>query len=84
MLTNAGVQEAARLLICLSHQRSIATVDRLGKGHDAEVHEWRQKLEQFMIEPQVDSVFYHVHITCIHNHYLGLIENGRKCYSSRC
>lgn len=73
-----------RLLICLSLQRSIATVDRLGKGHDAEVHEWRQKLEQFMIEPQVDSVFYHVHITCIHNHYLGLIENGRKCYSSRC
>ena len=46
-----------RLLICLSHKRTVAYLDKLGEKHDALVHGWKQSiLEARVVEPQVRSV----------------------------
>ena len=36
------------MLLCLSHSRTIAYVDVLGSEHDANVHMWRNRLEEVM------------------------------------
>ena len=41
------------MLLCLSHKRTIAYVDTLGKNFDAKVHQWRERLEQVMSGSQV-------------------------------
>ncbi len=41
-ISTVVVQRLQKLLLCLSHQRTLATVDLLGKDHDAPVHEWKE------------------------------------------
>ena len=43
-----------KLLVCLSHKRTVAYMDRLGENHDRAVLEWRQSvLEQKSLPLQV-------------------------------
>ena len=41
-------------LLCLSHTRTISFLDKLGKGHDAAVLEWKAAIQQEMDGSKVD------------------------------
>ena len=41
-----------KLLLCLSHKRSIAYVDKLGASHDAKVLQWKLRLEDVLFGSQ--------------------------------
>ena len=41
-----------KLLLCLSHKRSIAYVDKLGASHDAKVLQWKLRLEEVLFGSQ--------------------------------
>ena len=41
-----------KLLLCLSHKRSIAYVDKLGASHDAKVLQWNLRLEEVLFGSQ--------------------------------
>ena len=54
-----------RLLICLSHKRTVAYLDKLGEKHDTLVHGWKQSiLEAKTAEPQVRSVLQFIISVC--------------------
>lgn len=45
-----------KLLLCLSHKRTLTTLDALGKDHDGEVRKWRESIERTMTEVQVHVI----------------------------
>ena len=46
------IQRLQKLLLCLSHKRSIAYVDKLGASHDAKVLQWKLRLEEVLFGSQ--------------------------------
>ncbi len=44
-----------KLLLCLSHSRSVAYVDVLGAEHDKPVLSWKESLERQVFHPQVSN-----------------------------
>ena len=42
------VRHLQKILLCLSHKRTIACVDTHGKGHAGKVIQWKDRLEQVM------------------------------------
>ena len=44
-----------KLLLCLSHTRTISFLDKLGKGHDAAVLGWKAAIQQEMDGSKVDN-----------------------------
>ena len=70
-----------KLLLCLSHKRSIAYVDKLGASHDAKVLQWKLRLEdvlfgsQNLIAELIDSAE-HAGVVS------GFNPDGDNCYTS--
>ena len=53
-LTQQVFRRLQKLLVCLSHKRTVTYLDKLGEKHDASVHGWRQSiLEAKTVGPQV-------------------------------
>ncbi len=44
-----------KMLLCLSHRRSLTLLDALGKDHDKLVHRWRENIERAMVVAQVHT-----------------------------
>ena len=70
-----------KLLLCLSHKRSIAYVDKLGASHDAKVLQWKLRLEEVLFGSQnliaelIDSAENAGVVS-------GFNPNGDNCYTS--
>ena len=55
-----------KLGICMSHKSTVRLLDKLGEGHDAEVHKWKEDL---LTHIQLNQVQLTPTLTFIYTHY---------------